>query len=172
MKLKVIKMYKDSKLPVKATKGSSGYDVYAHSFKKYFNSHGTNFEREFEGEKLQEQFVRDNSIELARNERVLIGTGIRATVGEGYEIQVRARSGLALKQGLSLVNGIGTIDSDYLKDEIGVILTNTSSKTQTVKLGERIAQLVPVKVEDLEVEEVTEFNSEDRGGGMGSTGVK
>lgn len=170
MNLKIVKMFPDVKTPVKANPTDSGFDVYAYRFLKYYNSHGTNFEREFEGDKLQEQFVRDNSIELARNERVLVGTGLKMQYEQGYELQIRARSGLALKQGLSLVNGIGTIDFTYDK-EVGIIIVNTSSKTQTIKLGERIAQIVPIKIELPEIEEVIEFKTESRDG-FGSSGTK
>ena len=169
-KLKIIKLFKDSKLPVKATKGSAGYDVYAHNFKQYYQNHGTNFERVFEGDRLKELFIKDNSIDLGRNERVLIGTGIKANIGPEYEIQVRSRSGLALKNGLNVLNSPGTIDYDYV-DEVCVIMINNSSQTQNIKLGERIAQLVPKKVETLEVEEVGGFDVIDRGGGLGSTGT-
>ena len=94
------------------------------------------------------------------------------TVGEGYEIQVRPRSGLALKQGLTVVNTPGTIDEAY-RNEVGVIIMNTSRQTQHIKLGDRIAQIVPKKVELLEVvEEKLDDNTERGQGGFGSSNKK
>ena len=166
--LKIVKLAADVKTPEKKNTTDSGFDVYAYSIKKYYQNHGSNFERDFEG-KLLEQFIRDGGIELSCNDRVLIGLGFKATVGPGYEIQVRPRSGLALKQGLTVLNTPGTIDASY-KEECAVILINLSRKVQIVKLGERIAQFVISKVELPEIEIVTELPGEDRGGGFGHTG--
>lgn len=168
--LKIVKMFPDVKDPVKANPTDSGFDIYAHSIKMYFQNHGTNFERDFKGEGLQ-QFVRAGEIELESQGRLLIGTGLKATVGPGFEIQIRPRSGLALKQGLSVVNTPGTIDEAY-RDEIGVILINLSRKTQVIKIGDRIAQMVVVPVALPQIEIVQELPINDRGGGFGSTGVK
>ena len=163
-------MFDDVKTPVKTNPTDSGYDVFAYSVKRLYQNHGSNFERMLEGELLK-KFVQYGEIDLASQDRVLIGTGIKATVGEGYEIQVRARSGLALKQGLSLVNGIGTLDEAY-RDEVGVILINLSRATQKIKLGERIAQLVVCPILLTEIEIVQELPLNNRGGGFGSSGVK
>jgi dUTP pyrophosphatase len=90
----------------------------------------------------------------------------------GYEAQVRARSGLAIKHGISLVNGIGTIDSDY-RGEIKVILVNLSKDKFTINPGDRIAQVVFQKIEKAELIEVKEINDTERGsGGFGHTGIK
>ena len=90
----------------------------------------------------------------------------------GYEIQVRARSGLALKHGISLVNGVGTIDSDY-RGEIGVILINLGKEDFTINNGDRIAQLVVAKYEYAEIEEVKELTETGRDPrGFGSSGIK
>lgn len=169
-KLKIVKLSADVKTPEKKNPSDSGYDVFSYSIKKYYQNHGSNFERSFEGEPLK-QFVKSGEIELACNDRVLIGTGLKATVGSGYEIQVRPRSGLALKQGLTVLNTPGTIDEAY-RDEIAIILVNLSRKVQVVKLGERIAQLVVCPILLPEIEIVPELPSNDRGGGFGSTGVK
>lgn len=171
LKLKIVKLFEDVKIPEKKNPTDSGFDVYAYSFKKYYQNHGSNGERVLEGE-LLDRFIRDNSIELACNDRVLIGTGLKATVGPGYEIQVRSRSGLALKQGLFVLNSPGTIDATYIKDEIGIIICNHSRAVQTISLGERVAQFVIQKVELPEIEIVTDLGDIDRGGGFGSTGVK
>lgn len=104
--------------------------------------------------------------------RILIPTGIHAAAPNGYEFQVRDRSGHALKKGLILVNGIGTIDSIFTGD-IGVILCNVSNHEVEIEAGERIAQLVLCKVETCEWVEVDSLDTTDRGdGGYNSTGVK
>ena len=104
--------------------------------------------------------------------RALIKTGLLIAIPSGYEAQVRPRSGLALKKGITVLNTPGTIDADY-RNEIGVILFNTTDEDFEVKMGDRIAQLVLNKVEQIEWEEVDELPETDRGlGGFGSTGVK
>lgn len=104
--------------------------------------------------------------------RCLVKTGIFLEIPEGYEAQVRPRSGLALKKGISLVNSPGTIDADY-RGEIGVILINMSQEDFTVSHGDRIAQLVFAKCEQADWVEVEELNKTERGeGGFGSTGEK
>jgi len=111
-----------------------------------------------------------NPITLGSLERVIIGTGLKMALPEGYEAQVRPRSGLAAKHGISVLNAPGTIDADY-RGEIGVILVNLSNKPFTVQPGERIAQLVIAKYEQAawklqETLDITERGS----GGFGSTG--
>lgn len=169
-KLKILKMFPDVKTPERANPTDSGVDVYAYSIKRYYQNHGSNFERMFEGDQLK-KFVEFGEIELASQDRVLIGLGFKGTVGPRYEIQVRPRSGLALKQGLTVLNTPGTIDADY-RDEFGVIIINLSRQNQKIKLGERIAQLVVSEVVLTETEIVTELPLSDRGGGFGSTGKK
>ena len=103
-------------------------------------------------------------------QRVLIPSGIGLEIPEGYEIQVRARSGLAYKKGLSLVNGLGTIDADY-RGEISVIVINLGDETITIEPDERIAQIICIKTEQFEFEETTDLSASDRGDkGFGSTG--
>jgi dUTP pyrophosphatase len=170
-KLYIQLLESDVKVPVKQNSTDSGFDLYAYSFKKLYQNFGSNGERLLEG-KLLDNVIRDNSIDLSYLERVLIGTGIMATVGSGYELQIRPRSGLALKQGLTVLNTPGTIDCSYTKNEICVILINLSRQVQTVNLGERIAQIVPKKVELLDIEVVKSLPGEDRGGGFGHTGTK
>lgn len=114
----------------------------------------------------------DSPIDLAPMQRVLVPTGLAVEVESGYEIQVRARSGLALKNGISLVNGIGTIDSDY-RGEIGVILINLGEENFVINNGDRIAQLVISKYEIGKVIEQDNLSKTDRQqGGFGSTGIK
>lgn len=131
-------------IPQYATPGSSGMDVRA---------------------------MLDGPITLSPFERKLIPTGIYVDIPEGFEIQVRSRSGLALKQGLFVLNSPGTVDADYT-GEIGVVLYNLSGQTQIVNPGDRIAQLVLTRVETAEFVELEEITKEtNRGaGGYGHTG--
>ena len=112
----------------------------------------------------------DTSIELKPLERVLVKTGLFIELPENIEAQVRPRSGLALKKGITVLNAPGTIDADY-RGEIGVILINLSQETFVIENGERIAQLVFAKHESIDWEEVEVLSETERGaGGFGSTG--
>ena len=114
----------------------------------------------------------DESIVLKPLERSLVKTGLFIALPDGYEAQVRPRSGLAFKKGITVLNSPGTIDADY-RGEIGVILVNLSNEVFTVEDGERIAQLVIARHEVAEWIEVNELSETVRGsGGFGSTGVK
>tara|TARA_A100001388_G_scaffold10341_1_gene7259 strand:+ start:1022 stop:1456 length:435 start_codon:yes stop_codon:yes gene_type:complete len=114
----------------------------------------------------------DNEILLKPLERKLIKTGVFLEIPKGYEGQVRPRSGLALKHGITVLNSPGTIDSDY-RGEIGVILINLSNKEFIVKNGDRIAQLVFCSHETIVFDESNSINDSQRGsGGFGSTGKK
>ncbi|MCB4798363.1 dUTP diphosphatase [Neotamlana laminarinivorans] len=105
-------------------------------------------------------------------ERTIVGTGLFIELPVGYEAQVRPRSGLAAKKGITVLNAPGTIDADY-RGEIGVILVNLSKEDFEINNGERIAQLVIAKHERAIWEVVEELSETDRGeGGFGSTGVK
>lgn len=104
-------------------------------------------------------------------QRRLIPTGLFMALPNGYEAQVRPRSGLALKHGITVLNTPGTIDADY-RGEIGVVLVNLSDTDFTVNRGERIAQLVIARCEQAELQVVTELDDTERGaGGYGHTGV-
>ena len=116
------------------------------------------------------QAVLEESIELAPLERALVKTGLFIALPEGTEAQVRPRSGLALKKGLSVLNSPGTIDADY-RGEIGVILVNLSNEKVTIEPGERIAQLVIANYIQVEWQEQDGLEETERGaGGFGSTG--
>jgi dUTP pyrophosphatase len=131
-------------LPAYATEGSAGMDLHA-------NIH--------------------ESITLQPLERSLIPTGLRIQLPQGYEAQVRPRSGLALKRGLTCLNSPGTIDSDY-RGEIGVILVNLGNEVQTIERGERIAQLVIAQYTQITWTAVNNLAQSERGtSGFGSTGV-
>lgn len=112
------------------------------------------------------------TITLKPLERTLVKTGIFLEIPVGYEAQVRPRSGLAYKNGVTVLNSPGTIDADY-RGEVGVILINLSNENFVINNGERIAQLVFAKVEQAEWLEVEILSDTNRGeGGFGSTGVK
>jgi len=109
---------------------------------------------------------------LLPGERALVKTGIRLEIPEGYEAQVRPRSGLALKHGITVLNAPGTIDADY-RGEVGVILINLGSEPFEIKKGDRIAQLVFAPHARAVFEEVFSLDNTERStGGFGSTGVK
>lgn len=104
-------------------------------------------------------------------QRALIPTGLYIELPEGYEAQVRPRSGLAFKKGLSILNAPGTIDSDY-RGEIKILLINLSNETSVVNTGERIAQMVIAKYERVGLDEVDSLSDTERGaGGFGHTGI-
>lgn len=109
-------------------------------------------------------------IVLGPLERVLVPTGIKLEILKGYEVQVRPRSGLAIKHGITLLNTPGTIDSDY-RGEVKIIVVNLSKDNYTIENGERLAQLVLQKVYKMDLEEVSELNTTKRNdGGFGHTG--
>jgi len=114
----------------------------------------------------------DQPVTLGPLERAMIPTGLHIELPAGYEAQVRPRSGLAAKHGISIVNAPGTIDADY-RGEIKVILVNLSNDPFTIEAGERIAQLVVARHEAVEWEPVEVLEESQRGsGGFGSTGKK
>jgi len=148
MKMKVLRMYDDVKMPVKANLTDSGFDVFVHSIHDCDS-------------RLKVLFPGD---------RVLVKTGLKVTVGPGYEIQVRPRSGNALKKGLTVLNSPGTIDEAY-RGEAGIIIINLSDNPQSITVGDKIAQLVVCPVILAEIEEVKELDSTVRDvGGFGHTG--
>lgn len=114
----------------------------------------------------------DHSLELKPLERSMVPTGLYIELPEGYEAQIRPRSGLAVKFGISIVNTPGTIDPDY-RGEIKVILVNLSDVPFTLEPGERIAQMVIARFEHISWNEVETLSETERGeGGFGHTGVK
>jgi len=145
------KMHSDVVVPAYKYDSDSGMDVTA-----YIKSNDT-----------------PSSIRIPALGTALIPTGIKASIPDGYEIQVRSRSGLALKQGIVVKNSPGTLDASY-RGEIGVILYNTNESTEvTVSHGDRIAQLVLCQVPKIEWNVVAGLDITGRGeGGFGSTGIK
>jgi dUTP pyrophosphatase len=132
-------------LPAYATAGSSGMDLRA--------------------------FI-PSPLTLAAMERILVPTGLFVEIPEGYEAQIRPRSGLAIKQGITCLNTPGTIDADY-RGEIKVILINLSSEPQVIENGDRIAQMIFQKIEQAEWVETEQLSETQRStGGFGHTGKK
>ncbi len=112
----------------------------------------------------------EEPVTLKSLERALIPTGIKIELEHGYEAQIRPRSGLSIKHGITLINCVGTIDEDY-RGEVCVPVVNLSSETYTIQPDERIAQMVIAKVEQADIEVVTRLTETARGeGGFGSTG--
>ena len=142
VEIKIIN-HSDNPLPYYATDGASGMDLRAH---------------------LQE------AIELNPLERTLVPTGLFIEIPKGFEAQIRPRSGLAIKQGITCLNTPGTIDSDY-RGEIKIVLVNLSSDKQIIQPGDRVAQMIIQKVEQAVWSEVVTLTGTDRNtGGFGSTG--
>ena len=109
-------------------------------------------------------------ITLKPLERYLVPTGLKIELEHGYEAQIRPRSGLSIKHGISLINCVGTVDEDY-RGEVCVGLVNLSNEAYTIQPDERIAQMVIARVEQAEIQVVTELSETTRGeGGFGSTG--
>lgn len=114
----------------------------------------------------------DKPVELKPLIRALIPTGLHIALPEGYEAQIRPRSGLAIEKGITCLNTPGTIDADY-RGDVGVILINLSAETFIVNPGERIAQMIISKVDQAEWDLVEELDETERGdGGYGHTGIK
>ncbi|WP_457562764.1 dUTP diphosphatase [Caminibacter pacificus] len=141
MVLKIKKLTQNAKIPAYQTKEAAGFDL--HSIK---------------------------DVVIKPGERKLIGTGLAFEIEFGYEVQIRPRSGLAFKHGITVLNTPGTIDSDY-RGEIKVLLINLGDEPFEIKEGERIAQAVVAPVIQAKIEEVDELSDTQRGaGGFGSTG--
>lgn len=143
MIMKVTRLTHNKHLPEYKTKGSSGMDLYA---------------------------AIEKPVTLKPLERTLIPTGIKIEIPIEYEAQIRARSGLSVKHGITLINAVGTVDADY-RGEVCVGLVNISNEEYTINPEDRIAQMVIAKVEKAKIEVTTELADSERGeGGFGSTG--
>lgn len=142
--LKVKKLSHAFSEPNYATPGSAGMDLYA---------------------------AIDESVNIKPMARLAVPTGLIFEVPDGYEAQVRARSGLSIKHGLCLANGVGTIDSDY-RGEVKVLIINLGEKTYTINRGDRIAQVVIMPVAKTDIVVVDDITDTERSsGGFGSTGI-
>ncbi|MDA8017822.1 MAG: dUTP diphosphatase [Thermoanaerobaculia bacterium] len=135
---------RDLQLPSRASRSAAGYDLRA---------------------------AIEEPLTLLPGQRATVPTGVALALPEGWEGQVRPRSGLARRHGLTVLNSPGTIDADY-RGEVAVLLVHLGDERVTLERGERIAQLVPAQVADLDFEEVEELPATERGeGGFGSTGT-
>ncbi len=141
---KIVKLNPNAVIPVYQTEQASGMDLHA---------------------------CIDEPKSLAPFERAMIPTGLAIELKAGFEAQIRARSGMAIKHGLTMVNGIGTIDADY-RGEVGILVINLGSELFVIEPGMRIAQMVIAKYEKASWQQVDSLNQTVRGdGGYGSTGV-
>ena len=144
-KIQIKKLFNEVLIPKYETPGSSGMDIAAY---------------------LKQDIL------INPGDKTMVPTGFSLSVPQGYEVQIRPRSGLAAKKGITVLNTPGTIDSDY-RGEIKVILINLSKDVFVIKNGERIAQMVICPIEQVTVEEVKELSETDRGtSGFGSTGTR
>lgn len=158
-KIKVVNK-SPNELPTRVDEGSSGMDVRAWCRNENFMGDGADWDEE------------NKCIRIFSGGRAAIPTGLYFELPKGYEIQVRPRSGLAIKNGISVLNTPGTIDESF-RGEVCVILVNFSNEPFEIHTGERIAQLVIQKVEKVQLEEVDELSETERGdGGFGHSGVK
>ena len=145
MKINVTKLNKNAILPEYQTPGAAAADIHA---------------------------CLDGPVTIQPMERRMIPTGLAIAIPEGYEVQIRARSGLSIKHGIAMVNGVGTIDSDY-RGEVGVLVINLGQEPFVIEPGMRIAQMVLSKYEQISWREVRELDETARGaGGYGSTGIR
>lgn len=136
---------RDLPLPRRATSQSAGFDL---------------------------QACVESSVEIRPGDRALVPTGIAVALPRGYEAQIRPRSGLALRSGLTLLNTPGTVDADY-RGEVRLIVVNLGREPVTVHRGDRLAQMVVLRLPAVELEEVEEIPGSERGeGGFGHTGVR
>lgn len=144
MNIEVTKLHDDVILPAYQTDGAAGMDVHA--------------------------YLKDGSVTLRPLERRMIPTGLTVALPQGFELQIRARSGLSIKHGITMVNGVGTVDADY-RGEIGVLVVNLSNESFEITHSMRIAQLVVARYERVVWAEVEQLPESARGeGGFGSTG--
>ena len=144
MKMDVVKLRDDAVLPVYQTAGAAGADLHA---------------------------CIDEPIVLQPLERRVIPTGLAMSIPEGYEVQIRARSGMSIKHGITMVNGIGTIDADY-RGEVKVLLVNHGDQDFVIERGMRVAQMVIAPYTQVAWNKVDNLDETTRGaGGFGSTGV-
>lgn len=158
VKVKFKKLYDDAVVPQYMSAGAAGMDVRA-------CLHSKDIDVSFDPRGGTPIYY------LQSGDRVAVPTGLSVEIPKGYEIQVRPRSGLAFKNGITVLNSPGTIDSDY-RGQIMVILLNTDRDAFVISNGDRIAQLIVAPVVQADIEEVIEISETERGsGGLGSTGV-
>ncbi len=162
MKIPILKIHKDAKIPKESNQGDAGRDAHIVGFRI----------PKVDGEKRTLIEMQEETYVLKPLERIGCRLGFATAIPEGYFFQVVPRSGIALWDGLSIVNTPGTIDTGY-RNEWMAIIVNLSNKDVTLKKGDRICQIILAKLYDYEFEEVQELPSSERGqGGFGSTGKR
>ena len=183
--LRVLKLFEDAKLPERTNPTDSGADVFIYRFERYYFKENINFDNILNNDELiqaallpQEKDEYDDktineccTIDLNPGERILVNTGLAATVGPGYEIQIRPRSGNALKKGLTVLNTPGTIDEAY-RGMLGVIIVNLGLVSQQLNVGDKIAQIVVQPVVLSKIIEVESLDDTSRGAsGFGDSDI-
>jgi dUTP pyrophosphatase len=163
-------LFEDVKVPQYGSTGASGFDLVVHNFKTRYRA-ANNDPDIFPLNSWNKDSVHYiHELTLLPGARALIGCGFSIAVPENYEVQIRSRSGKALKEGIIVLNSPGTIDNDY-RGEIGAIILNTSNDTVIIKKGDRIAQGVVCPIYRASFYNVHQLSTTDRGsGGFGSTG--
>ena len=163
MKLLVKKLHDDATIPEYQTPGSAGFDIHA------LITFGRDKDSNCFNDTIGHGYDRQPIASILPGDSFLVKTGLSVAVPDGFEMQIRPRSGLALKKSITVANSPGTLDSDY-RNEIGVILINHGTEPFLIQNGDRIAQGVINKVERVEFNEVDELDTTERKGGFGSTG--
>jgi dUTP pyrophosphatase len=161
--VRFLRFFGDTQLPERATPGSAGADLFAHLKDRTVKFHDAR-----SGEIFTVALV--DHVLLLPGDRAIVPLGFKAALPDGYEAQIRPRSGLSFKTGLDIPNSPGTIDSDY-REEWAVIVKNAGEQDIKINHGDRIAQVVFARVGLLAFEEVDSLESTERSGGFGSTGV-
>ena len=189
MEIQFKKLYPDVQIPAYATIGSAGFDLVAHNFKEYYIAGNKTINpnmKSAKAEKIAEGLWQlpdgrqikcstyewgepASEVQMYPNSRLLVGCGFSVAIPEGYVMDIRTRSGGALKSGLVVLNSPGTIDSDY-RGEIGAILHNNSTDSIIIRKGFKVAQALVLKFDVVIFKEVQELSATERGtGGFGST---
>tara|TARA_Y100000590_G_scaffold349329_1_gene400828 strand:- start:294 stop:797 length:504 start_codon:yes stop_codon:yes gene_type:complete len=167
MIITIKKVINNADIPRYATEGSAGFDLKAMRVIALYS--GT---KKIDLAEKMNKTISEGKITLRPNERALFGTGLSFEIPEGFQMEIRDKSGISLKKGLKVFNAPGTIDSDY-RGEVGVILYNSTPYLATVNLGEYIAQGVITPYFKVDFVEAVQTTVTERGsGGYGSTGLK
>jgi dUTP pyrophosphatase len=162
-----IKLLEGAIMPKYQSKGAACFDLHIHSFKKLYKG-----DQEVDFATTLRHSIRQGFIQMRPGERLLAGTGLFMEIPEGYQLEIKSRSGTTLKTGIVIANQPGTVDSDY-RGELHLILMNTTPFLAKIDLGDRVAQAGIIPAPQAEFEIITDLSETERGeGGFGSTGTK
>lgn len=164
MKINIEKSDDNVRLPEYKREGDAGMDLRAYKFLKWYEP----------GDEIEDsdiKFLNLDKLVLGSGDRCLISTGLKVELPQGFELQIRPRSGLALSNGITVMNSPATIDSNY-RGDIGVILVNHSATDFTINIGDRVAQMVLAKVETISWQNAKVSTSVRGEEGFGSSGIK